>query len=257
MATCVLTHMPQSFAVHVTGPPALSTDVAAYLKPAQYLDWIGRCTMSTDYAANYAIAEQTEASGVTVWWLVFSCTRPRDLNHVQRWLDSHMATAARLAVRMDTTPVGLVLSKVEQLSPLLQRKLLWGDARTTPAMLDSFNAELAALGWTETMGHMCKVDDDGRVTLARHSDRDVLRMELLSQEVLLRGLNPVATQDADFTPPVSNVPGLPAASSTELQVIAGEHTVPDMGIDVAKGSSLAMMVRELDPLPPPLSTSRR
>ena len=60
----------------------------------------------------------------------------------------------RLDARLDTPCAGLVLSKVEQLSPLLQRKLLWGDARTTPAMLDSFNAELAALGWTESMGHI-------------------------------------------------------------------------------------------------------
>ena len=78
MAACVLTNTPQSFAVHVTGPPALPTDVTAYLKPAYYLDYIGRCTMKTGYAANYAIAEmsvepsiyKTEASRGTIWWLV-------------------------------------------------------------------------------------------------------------------------------------------------------------------------------------------
>ena len=136
MAACVLTRMPQSFAVHLTGPPAplgastASPEVEAYTRPARALEAVGNCMVAQGFATNYAVAEASGVIGIseTTWWLIFLCGQATQLDHVQRWLDK----------RCQRTRQPPALSKVVHLTPLLQRRLLWGDARTTPAIVDSF-----------------------------------------------------------------------------------------------------------------------
>ena len=81
MAACVLTRMPQSFAVHMTGPPAplraptASPEVEAYTRPARALDAVGSCMVAQGFATNYAVAEASGEIGIseTTWWLIFLC----------------------------------------------------------------------------------------------------------------------------------------------------------------------------------------
>jgi hypothetical protein len=62
------------------------------------------------------------------------CGQAMQIDHVQRWLTTRCQRAREPPA----------LSKVVHLTPLLQRRLLWGDARTTPALIDSLTAELEA-----------------------------------------------------------------------------------------------------------------
>ena len=232
MAACVLTRMPQSFAVHLTGPPAplrastASPEVEAYTRPARALDAVGSCMVAQGFATNYAVAEASGDIGIreTTWWLIFLCGQATQLDHVQRWLDK----------RCQRTRQPPALSKVVHLTPLLQRRLLWGDARTTPAIVDSFTAELKALGWTESLGSGA-IRDGFAAT----------RADLTAQELLLRvpKQSAEATQAADLALPASNVPALPAATSTELVITDGFGVASsvDVGGGFVSRTSLALL----------------
>ena len=236
MAACVLTCMPQSFAVCMTGPPAprpsqtASPEVDAYTWPAHALDAVGRGMVAQGFATNYAIAE---ASGEieTTWWLIFLCGQATQLDHVQRWLN----------IRCQRTREPLALSKVVHLTPLLQRRLLWGDARTTPAIVDNLNAELKALGPS-----------------IRGLALD--RAELTEQELLLRvpKQSAEATQAATPAAP-SNVPALPAALAAPSVLALPVAAITDLvtldgfdvasvavGNDIATQTSFAVMQRDVN-----------
>ena len=64
------------------------------------------------------------SEGGTHWWLVIARAKPQKLVEFKHWLSKRV-------------PDGLDTDRLVPLAPWLQRRLGWGDVRTTPELLDA------------------------------------------------------------------------------------------------------------------------
>ena len=84
---------------------------------------VGRLRRKELYSIlNSAIVEETLDSS-TIWWLIFTRIAPTKENKVKEWLRKHLP------------PDTLDVEGLQTLNPWLQRRLGWGDVRTTPELL--------------------------------------------------------------------------------------------------------------------------
>ena len=95
----------------------------------------------------------------------FRCSEPRELFSIQRYLKKGLAKA-------HNTPQSY---EILALTPALQRRLGWGDARTNDAFVTALVNELHVLKWLPTFGSYALADE---LTQARS--------DLAAEEVLLR-----------------------------------------------------------------------
>ena len=98
-------------------------DTAAYLQPLVCLGSIAKELTKRAYGTKcqiqaVAIVEEVD----TQWWLVLGLASPQPMQNVKSYL---------------RTRVPLDLVRMTTLTPWLQRRLGWGDARTTPELLEA------------------------------------------------------------------------------------------------------------------------
>ena len=128
---CVLSRQPQSFAIpfHAIDP---KDDDGAYLAPLFRLSAIGKELARLTYLMpnkiiSIAVVEEDVADG-TDWWLVFARSHPVRLLEFRNWLSKRV-------------PAELDLGRMVVLTPMLQRRFRWGDARTTPELMEALRLE--------------------------------------------------------------------------------------------------------------------
>ena len=126
MPTCVLAKSPQAFAIPVSGKFDLR-------KPAEYLEPLGLLCRSAKELIRvlYGTKYQIQAAAIVEepgkeWWLVLGLASPQTAQNFKSYL--------RARVPLD-------LERMTTLTPWLQRRLGWGDARTTPELLVALKEE--------------------------------------------------------------------------------------------------------------------
>ena len=107
---------------------------AKYLQPLKTLANAARHLMLVAYGGksailSTAIVEETLETS-TVWWLVLTHSTPTKDFKMKSWLAKHLPPIS-----------GLDIDSLTTLTPWLQRRLGWGDARTTPDLLDALQRE--------------------------------------------------------------------------------------------------------------------
>ena len=128
MPTCVLVKSPQAFAIPVSGNCDLR-------KPAEYIEkLIPLCCDAKELTkVAYGTTYQIQAAAIVEepkkeWWLVLGLASPQSAHNFKSYL--------RARVPLD-------LEGMTPLTPWLQRRLGWGDARTTPELLKALTEERA------------------------------------------------------------------------------------------------------------------
>ena len=121
MPTCVLAQSPQAFAIPVSGDYDLR-EPAKYLQPLMPLC----CGAKELTMVAYGTKCQIQAAAIVEepgkeWWLVLGLASPQTAHNFKSYL--------RMRVQ------SLDLERMTTLTPWLQRRLGWGDARTTPELL--------------------------------------------------------------------------------------------------------------------------
>ena len=126
MPTCVLAKSPQAFAIPVSGKFDLR-------QPAEYLETLGllRCSAKELIGVAYGTTNQIQAAAIVEepkkeWWLVLGLASPQSAHNFKSYL--------RARVPLD-------LERMTPLTPWLQRRLGWGDARTTPELLKALKKD--------------------------------------------------------------------------------------------------------------------
>jgi hypothetical protein len=131
---CVIGKQPQSFAIPYHAVD--SKDDGEYLTPLLRLSQIGaeltRLAYSTpNRIVSWAIVEEdviTEGPPDTDWWLVITRSHPLRLLEFRNWLSKRV-------------PAEVDLERMVALTPMLQRRFGWGDARTTPELMEALRVE--------------------------------------------------------------------------------------------------------------------
>ena len=118
----MLAKSPQAFAIHVCGQFDLR-------KPAEYLEMLIPLCCSAKELTKVAYGTRCQIQAVAIveepkkeWWLVLGLASPQSAHNFKSYL--------RARVPLD-------LERMTTLTPLLQRRLGWGDARTTPELLEA------------------------------------------------------------------------------------------------------------------------
>ena len=165
---CILSGAPQSFAIPLRDSTPLH-DVRGYTAPLRELEAIARHLVGAAYGGTQqivgaAIVEEP-LEGATRWWLVLTRGCETKAAHVKQWLRKRLPPECHLDVE-----------HVETLTPFMQRRLGWGDARTTAELLEALRRESA-------------------LPPARGDDLLDARLELAAEELNLRV--PAATREFD------------------------------------------------------------
>ena len=139
--SCTLSPVPQSFALPYRvekqdffGKPAPGAEATGkYLQPLATLARTAQHLWMAAYGGrscivNSAVVEET-LDDSTIWWLIFTRTAPSKENKVREWLRGRLP------------PGTLNADDLQPLTPWLQRRLGWGDARTTPEFLTLLRQE--------------------------------------------------------------------------------------------------------------------
>jgi len=129
---CVQTDHPQTFAVPVHGPEGNRTIqefAAPLLRLAHEATELARVAYGgPSHIANFAIVEEELAEGGTDWWLVIARAKPIKLVEFRQWLGK------RVSGDVDT-------GRLAVLTPMLQRRLRWGDVRNTSDLRKALKEE--------------------------------------------------------------------------------------------------------------------
>ena len=125
MPTCVLAQSPQAFAIPVSADSPRQP--AGYLHPLMPLC----CGAKELTRVAYGTKCQIQATAIVEepgkgWWLVLGLASPQTAHNFKSYL--------RARVPLD-------LERMTTLTPWLQRRLGWGDARTTPELLKALTEE--------------------------------------------------------------------------------------------------------------------
>ena len=165
---CVLSRAPQSFAIPLSDATSSFENVTEYIKPLQQLEAIARHLVASSYGGmqqivGAAIVEEP-LPAETAWWLVLTRSSGTKASNVKQWLRGRLPPDCRLDVDQLLT-----------LTPMLQRRLGWGDVRTSPELLEALRRE--------------------RALLDRGSDLVWERRELAAQELRLRESGPTPKGD--------------------------------------------------------------
>ena len=138
MPTCVLVQEEQAFAIPVSGQYNLR-ESAKYLQPLMQLCCVARELPTVLYGTKYKLqAVAIVEEPMKEWWLVLSLASPQTAQHTKNYL---------------RTRVPLDLEGMTTLTPWLQRRLGWGDARTTPELLEALKEE--ARMRPRNLGELC------------------------------------------------------------------------------------------------------
>ena len=129
---CVKAAHPQTFAVPVRGPegrPAIREFAEPLLRMGRVAVELAKVAYGgPSHIANLAILEEELPAGGTEWWLVIARAKPMKLVEFRQWLSK------RVPDSVDT-------GRLAALTPMLQRRLGWGDVRNTPDLLEALKKE--------------------------------------------------------------------------------------------------------------------
>ena len=145
MPTCALVQQEQAFAIPVSNQFQLR-EPAKYLQPLMQLCCVAKELIKVLYGTKYqiqavAIVERPKENRKETeweWWLVLSLASPQSVYNFKNYL---------------RTRVPLDLEGMTTLTPWLQRRLGWGDARTTPELLEALKEE--ARMRPRNLGELC------------------------------------------------------------------------------------------------------
>ena len=124
---CILSRAPRSFAIPLSDSTP-HRDVRAYAAPLRELEALARHLVGAAYGGTLqlvgaAIVEKP-MEGATIWWLVLTRSCETKAAHVKRWLRKRLPPECHLYVE-----------QIQTLTPFMQRRRGWGDARTTAELL--------------------------------------------------------------------------------------------------------------------------
>ena len=167
---CVQAAHPQTFAVPVRGPGG-NAAIQEFAEPLLRLGHVAVELAKVAYGGpshivNLAIVEEELLESGTEWWLVIARAKPVKLGEFRQWLSK------RVPDNVDT-------GRVAALTPMLQRRLRWGDVRNTSDLLEALKKE-------------------SRLPLRlRGCKLHVARRELAKEELRLRRVNTESDKLAD------------------------------------------------------------
>jgi len=153
---CTLSRAPRSFAIPLVDSTPHG-DVSAYVAPLQELEALARHLVGASYGGTQqlvgaAIVEESTEEASRIWWLVLTRNSETKAANFKQWLCKRLPPETRLDVE-----------QLQTLTPLMQRRLGWGDVRTTPELLEALRLESAL-----PAGPAARGDDllDARLKLA-------------------------------------------------------------------------------------------
>jgi len=143
----VLTDHPQTFAVPVRGPegnPTIQEFAATLLRLAHVATELAKVAYGgPSHIENLAIVEEELPESGTDWWLVIARAKPVKLVEFRQWLSK------RVPGDVDT-------GRLAVLTPMLQRRLRWGDVRNTSDLLEALKKDSRLPLWIRQPLHMAR-----------------------------------------------------------------------------------------------------
>jgi len=131
---------------------------------ARFLDYLGNHLVHNGVVTRFAITAEKVDDGYN-WWFTVCCREPRPLSNIRRSFRTCLEKDHRAPKRYE----------VFTLTPTIQRRLGWGDARTDDAFVSALVNELHTLKWHPTHGSYAVNDEFTQA-----------RSDLAAEELMLR-----------------------------------------------------------------------